>query len=61
MTPMQTSPGSRPRRVLVRLSGPQPVAEHAPRVRRYRLTRLPLPVPLYPLPDRFAHLRRCYD
>lgn len=61
MMPMHTLPGSRPRRVLVPLSGPQPAAAHAPRVRRYRLARLPLSVPLDPLPDRFAHLRRSYD
>jgi len=49
------------RRVLVPLHGSQPAVVHAPRVRRYRLARLPLPTRPDPTLDRFAHLRASYD
>jgi len=49
------------RRVLVPLHGSQPAVVHAPRVRRYRLARLPLHTRPDPAMDRFAHLRASYD
>jgi hypothetical protein len=50
------------RRVLVPVaSSPSAVAADLPRVRRYRLARLPLDTRPDPNADRFAHLRRCYD
>jgi len=49
------------RRVLVPLSGSQPAVVHAPRVRRYRLARLPLHSRTDPTMDRFAHLRVSHD
>jgi len=49
------------RRVLVPLHGSQPAAAHAPRVRRYRMARLPLHTRPDPAMDRFAHLRASLD
>jgi hypothetical protein len=49
------------RRVLVPIRDLQPVVEHAPRVRHYRLARLPLHTRPDPMKDRFVHLRRSYD
>jgi len=49
------------RRVLVPINGLQPAVAHAPRVRRYRLARLPLHTRPDPTLDRFAHLRASYD
>jgi hypothetical protein len=49
------------RRVLVPINGSQPAVAHAPRVRRYRLARLPLHTRQDPMLDRFDHLRRSYD
>lgn len=49
------------RRVLVPINGLQPAVVHAPRVRRYRLARLPLHTRPDPMTDRFAHLRASHD
>jgi hypothetical protein len=45
------------RRVLVPIHGSQPAAEHAPRVRRYRLARLPPRSRPDSTLHRFAHPR----
>jgi hypothetical protein len=49
------------RRVLVPIAAPQPSPAKAPRVRHYRLARVPLHTRPDPTLDRFAHLRRSYD
>lgn len=49
------------RRVLVPINGSQPAVAHAPRVRRYRLARLPHQPQPDPTLERFAHLRASYD
>jgi hypothetical protein len=49
------------RRVLVPIHGSHPAVAHAPRVRRYRLARLPIHTRPDPTLDRFGHLRRSYD
>jgi hypothetical protein len=49
------------RRVLIPIAEPPSSPEKAPRVRHYRLARVPLYVRPDPAMDRFAHLRRSYD
>ena len=51
------------RRVLIPVAEPTPVSASAkaPRVRHYRLARIPLQLGSDQTPDRFAHLRRSYD
>jgi hypothetical protein len=49
------------RRVLIPIAGPPPSSAKAPRVRHYRLARVPLHTRPDPTADRFAHLRRSYD
>ncbi|MDQ3676722.1 MAG: hypothetical protein M3401_07970 [Actinomycetota bacterium] len=58
---MPVAPPDLTRRVLVPIPGSQPAVTHAPKVRRYRLARLPLHTRPDPIPDRFGHLRRSYD
>ena len=60
MLPMPVSPDLT-RRVLIPIAGPPSSPEKAPRVRHYRLARVPLYVRPDPTMDRFAHLRRSYD
>jgi hypothetical protein len=49
------------RRVLIPIAGPPASSAKAPRVRHYRLARVPLHTRPDPTTDRFAHLRRGYD
>ena len=49
------------RRVLIPIAGPTPASATAPRVRHYRLARMPSQPRTDPTQDRFAHLRRSYD
>jgi hypothetical protein len=50
------------RRVLIPVAGPPPsTSAKAPRVRHYRLARVPLHTRPDSTLDRFAHLRRSYD
>jgi hypothetical protein len=49
------------RRVLIPIAEPPPSSAKAPRVRHYRLARVPLHTRPEPTTDRFAHLRRSYD
>jgi hypothetical protein len=49
------------RRVLIPIAGPPSSSAKAPRVRHYRLARVPLHTGPDPTTDRFAHLRRSYD
>jgi hypothetical protein len=49
------------RRVLIPIAGPPTSSAKAPRVRHYRLARVPLYTRPDPTTDRFAHLRRGYD
>jgi hypothetical protein len=49
------------RRVLIPIAGPPSSSAKAPRVRHYRLARVPLYTRPDPTTDRFAHLRRGYD
>ncbi|MEA2157591.1 MAG: hypothetical protein QOE11_3731 [Solirubrobacteraceae bacterium] len=49
------------RRVLIPVAGPTSSPGQAPRVRHYRLARVPTQTRSDPAMDRFAHLRRSYD
>jgi hypothetical protein len=49
------------RRVLIPVAEPTAASAKAPRVRHYRLARVPLQPRSDAKPDRFAHLRRSYD
>jgi hypothetical protein len=49
------------RRVLIPVAVPTPASAQAPRVRHYRLARVPTHPRSDPTLDRFAHLRRSYD
>jgi hypothetical protein len=49
------------RRVLIPIAGPPSPSATAPRVRHYRLARVPLHTRPDPTVDRFSHLRRSYD
>lgn len=49
------------RRVLVPVAGSPAASSKAPRVRHFRMARVPLHMSPEPMPDRFAHLRRSYD
>ncbi len=49
------------RRVLIPVAGPTAALAKAPRVRHYRLARVPMHPRSDPTLDRFAHLRRSYD
>jgi len=49
------------RRVLIPVAGPPSTSAKAPRVRHYRLARVPLHTRPDSTLDRFAHLRRSYD
>jgi hypothetical protein len=49
------------RRVLIPVAGPPSAPADAPRVRHYRLARMPMHSRSDPTLDRFAHLRRSYD
>jgi hypothetical protein len=49
------------RRVLIPIAGPPSSSVKAPRVRHYRLARVPLHTRPDPTMDRFVHLRRSYD
>jgi hypothetical protein len=60
MLPMPAS-SDLTRRVLVPIAGPPSSSDKAPRVRHYRLARVPLHTRPDPTMDRFAHLRRSYD
>ncbi len=50
-----------PRRMLVPVTSSPSAAADVPRVRRYRMARLPLHTRPDPETDRFAHLRRSHD
>jgi hypothetical protein len=49
------------RRVLIPVAGPTAASAKAPRVRHYRLARVPMHARPDSTLDRFAHLRRSYD
>jgi hypothetical protein len=49
------------RRVLIPTAAPPSSSAKAPRVRHYRLARVPLYTRPDPTLDRYAHLRRSYD
>jgi hypothetical protein len=58
--PMPASPDLT-RRVLIPVAGPTTASATAPRVRHYRLARMPVQLHSDTTLDRFAHLRRSYD
>jgi hypothetical protein len=60
---MQRMPASSDltRRVLIPVAEPTSASAKPPRVRHYRLARVPLQPRSDPTLDRFAHLRRSYD
>jgi hypothetical protein len=60
MLPMPVRPDPT-RRVLIPIAGPPSSPDKGPRVRHFRLARVPLHVRPDPTMDRFAHLRRSYD